>query len=177
MTEVKFFRNGHQIEVSDMTIQEIEIVNNVMGEMFFEILKKGNFKKPNQEVVAEQPKLVLDTKEEAPSEDLFKKSEVVEEKGCTGDSSNCPICGNGELAPEFLSDFSEALEELKEGSWVTRKAWLTQGANGHIELIQGNEGFDSFISYFDIDEQKHSPYTLTNDDILAEDWLLIDKKD
>lgn len=178
MTEVKIFRNGNQIEVSDMTVQEIEVVNNVMGEMFFELLKKGSTQRTRPEVTVEQPKLVLDTKEEAPTEDLFKESESAlkeEVAACTGNSSNCPICGNGDLPEEFLSDFSDALEELKEGSSVTRKAWLNQGANGYLELIEGNESFDSFISYFDNDENKSSPYTLTNDDLLAEDWLLIGK--
>lgn len=123
-----------------------------------------------KEAVAEQPDLFSQV--ETPIADFTK---IEEKSSCTGNPGNCPVCSD-EAPAEYFSDFSEALSEMKEGEHVTRKAWLVQGANGHIELVEENDIHDSFIAYYDNDTNKYVPYVLTNDDLLAEDWLLIKKE-
>jgi len=117
----------------------------------------------------------VEAKEEA-IPDVKEEPVMEEEKSqCTGDSTNCPICGE-----TLLIGFSEALEELENGGMATRKSWIDCGIDGHIsitpEIIDGEYKLESYLAFVDFESKTASPYTLTNDDILAKDWLLLEMK-
>ena len=117
----------------------------------------------------------VEEKEEA-GPDVKGEPMMKEEKSqCTGDSTNCPICGE-----TLLIGFSEVLEDLENGGMATRKSWIDCGIDGHIsitpEIIDGEYKLESYLAFVDFESKTASFYTLTNDDILAKDWLLLEMK-
>ena len=121
----------------------------------------------------------------------FDKKEVLEEEipvpHCTEDPTNCSLCNNGE---ELVVDFSGALDALKEGYRVTRKSWVEKGKQRYLYFVPaatypsrthvarqefGEEvPYSAYIALI-TDLGYVTPYTITNPDLLAEDWLVISK--
>ncbi len=75
--------------------------------------------------------------------------------------------------------FSYALELLKQGCKLFRRAWPDKGAFIRITIPKEEESMSIPYIYKNTMEMKHEglkgafPWTPTHDDILAEDWELL----
>jgi len=175
--QVRVIQNGQEIDIKDVNpnfIKEIGMKNPFLGLLLSTALLKS----------LEQEEIV-DTVENTPEEELFKKSEenIEDIAQCSGNPDTCERCGES-----VLNDFSDALEALKEGYKVTRKSWVIQGKSRYLYYVApgvypartnvAREEFGEEVPYsgyiaLKTDLGYVTPYTPTNPDLLAEDWLVI----
>lgn len=164
---VKIIKDGQEIDIKDLDKEfSNEVLENplIMGGLIRLLLKHSM---------------------------TFDKKEVLEEEvtvpHCTGDSTNCSLCNNKE---ELIVDFSGALDALKEGYRVTRKSWVEKGKQKYLYFVPAGtyptqtdaarQEFGEEVPYsayiaLRTDLGYVTPYTITNPDLLAEDWLVISK--
>ena len=91
---------------------------------------------------------------------------------------------------ELIVDFSGALDALKEGYRVIRKSWVEKGKQKYLYFVPAatypsrtdvaRQEFGEEVPYsayiaLRTDLGYVTPYTITNPDLLAEDWLVISK--
>ena len=157
---------GEKLDMASVTPEFIESVAETSPLMGM-ILTMAKLKHTISPKVEEKEETGPDVKGEPMMEE--------EKSQCNGDSTNCPICEE-----TLLIGFSEVLEDLENGGMATRKSWIDCGIDGHIsitpEIIDGEYKLESYLAFVDFESKTASPYTLTNDDILAKDWLLLEIK-
>lgn len=176
---VKIIKDGQEIDIKNL---DKDFLNNLLVTFLSQVgLKEDNelLKNPVEK-----------------EEDLFTKEDVnalqvIEEEvavpHCTGDPTNCALCNNRE---ELVVDFSGALDALKEGYRVTRKSWVEKGKQRYLYFVPAatypsrtdvaRQEFGEEVPYsayiaLRTDLGYVTPYTITNPDLLAEDWLVISK--
>ena len=166
---VKIIKDGQEIDIKDLDKEfSNEVLENplIMGGLIRLLLKHSM---------------------------TFDKKEVLEEEihdgmaQCAGVPTNCSLCNNGE---ELIVDFSGALDALKEGYRVTRKSWVEKGKQKYLYFVPAatypsrtdvaRQEFGEEVPYsayiaLRTDLGYVTPYTITNPDLLAEDWLVISK--
>ena len=158
---VKIIKDGQEIDIKDL---DKEFLNNLLTSFLSQVgLKEDN-------------ELLKNTVEEE-----------ISVPQCTGDSTNCSLCNNAE---ELIVDFSGALDALKEGYRVTRKSWVEKGKQRYLYFVPAatypsrthvaRQEFGEEVPYsayiaLRTDLGYVTPYTITNPDLLAEDWLVIFK--
>lgn len=84
---------------------------------------------------------------------------------------------------EVQTDFSEALEHLKNDGKVTRDSWVKEGLTSQwIRLVEpeGTSDFDYGMEnrpYLELKtyDDKLIPWVATQEDLLAEDWILLEE--
>lgn len=159
---VKIIKDGKEIDIKDL---DKDFLNNLLTSFLSQVgLKEDN-------------ELLKNTIEK----------EEIPVPHCTGDPSNCSLCNNGE---ELVVDFSGALDALKEGYRVTRKSWVEKGKQEYLYFVPAatytsrthvaRQEFGEEVPYsayiaLRTDLGYVTPYTITNPDLLAEDWLVISK--
>lgn len=159
---VKIIKDGQKIDIKNL---DKDFLNNLLVTFLSQVgLKEDN-------------ELLKNTVEK----------EEVAVPHCTGDPTNCSLCNNGE---ELIVDFSDALDALKEGYRVTRKSWVEKGKQRYLYFVPAatypsrtnvaRQEFGEEVPYsayiaLRTDLGYVTPYTITNPDLLAEDWLVISK--
>ena len=159
---VKIIKEGQEIDIKNL---DKDFLNNLLTSFLSQVgLKEDN-------------ELLKNTIEK----------EKVAVPHCTGDPTNCAVCNNRE---ELVVDFSGALDALKEGYRVTRKSWVEKGKQRYLYFVPAatyptrtdvaRQEFGDEVPYsgyiaLRTDLGYVTPYTITNPDLLAEDWLVISK--
>lgn len=176
---VKIIKDGQEIDIKNL---DKDFLNNLLVTFLSQVgLKEGN----------ELLKNPVEKKEDLFTKEDVNSLQVIEEEvvtpHCTGDPSNCSLCNNGE---ELVVDFSGALDALKEGYRVTRKSWVEKGKQRYLYFVPAatypsrtdvaRQEFGEEVPYsayiaLRTDLGYVTPYTITNPDLLAEDWLVISK--
>lgn len=77
-----------------------------------------------------------------------------------------------ELNYEKKGTFGWALQQLKKGNAVTRQNYLKKDAQCFIEPAYDDKNLLFFVM---IDRKQHDIFRPNTDDLLAEDWLLVDR--
>lgn len=188
---VRFFtQNGQEIDITQLNQEFMRefLSKNPFGLLILGTLQlasdalKGNLSDAPESVAEAKSPLLLAENTTSSDENLFNAGDAIlrEEPQCSGDPENCPICNPGIIESAFLSDFSEALEEMKNGEFVTRREWATTGVTGHLCIIPETTYAENFttgayIAFYDSEENTYTPYSPNNFDLMAEDWLLINK--
>jgi len=159
---IKIIKDGQEIDIKDL---DKDFLNNLLINFLSQVGLK------------EDDKLI--------EENLKKEEDAVPH--CTGDPTNCALCNNEE---ELIVDFSGALDALKEGYRVTRKSWVEKGKERYLYFVPAatypsrtdvaRQEFGEEVPYsayiaLRTDLGYVTPYTITNPDLLAEDWLVISK--
>jgi hypothetical protein len=183
---VKIIKDGQEIDIKDLDKDFVSqlLKRNPYGMLIMALLQLSSSVLENSEELEKE------------EEDLFTEKnvnslQVIEEEvavpQCTGDPSNCSLCNNGE---ELIVDFSGALDALKEGYRVTRKSWVEKGKQKYLYFVPAatypsrtdvaRQEFGEEVPYsayiaLRTDLGYVTPYTITNSDLLAEDWLVISK--
>ena len=159
---VKIIKEGQEIDIKNL---DKDFLNNLLTSFLSQVgLKEDN-------------ELLKNTIEK----------EKVAVPHCTGDPTNCAVCNNRE---ELVVDFSGALDALKEGYRVTRKSWVEKGKQRYLYFVPAatyptrtdvaRQEFGDEVPYsgyiaLRTDLGYVTPYSITNPDLLAEDWLVISK--
>lgn len=161
---VKIFKDGKEIDIKELDINFAKefFKDNPFGDLIMktlELAKKGVKENTN----------------------LFK-----EDLECSGNPLTCPLCGE-----DYLSNFEEALEALKNGKRVTRKLWIEDDKEVYLYFVKpaiypsrteaaktefGDEV--PYSGYFALRTELGyvTPYNFQHADLLAEDWLIINKQ-
>lgn len=189
---VKIIKDGQEIDIKDL---DKDFVSEILKNNKYGILLQNTLQLAAWALQLSQND--LDEKQPVEKEeDLFNDKavnalQVIEEEvsvpHCTGDPTNCSLCNNGE---ELVVDFSGALDALKEGYRVTRKSWVEKGKQRYLYFVPAAtypsrtdvaiQDFGEEVPYsayiaLRTDLGYVTPYTITNPDLLAEDWLVISK--
>ena len=69
-------------------------------------------------------------------------------------------------------DFSEALKAIKMGSMVSRLGWDGRNQWLAINLVSNNDPMTSSYIYIKTTEGRLVPWTPTQEDMLADDWMV-----
>ena len=188
---VKIFKEGQEIDINDL---DKDFVSEILKNNKYGILLQNTLQLAAWALELSQHDLDEEEVSEK-EEDLFTKEDVnalqvIEEENvshCTGDPTNCAVCNNGE---ELVVDFSGALDALKEGYRVTRKSWVEKGEQRYLYFVPAatyptrtdvaRQEFGDEVPYsgyiaLRTDLGYVTPYSITNPDLLAEDWLVIFK--
>ncbi len=74
-----------------------------------------------------------------------------------------------------MPDFSDVVRALKDGLCVTRDAWNGEGMPLELELREPNAKSEMTLPYiYMFTADKHLvPWTPSQTDILAEDWVIL----
>lgn len=185
---VRIFNGGKEITIEqlDKEFTSEFLKRNPFGGLLVATLKLigGMMKEASEELMKEEKPVLLlsEGKKEVTEENLFKEGDAILEENnktpqCSGNPDDCPVCGEN-----MLFNFSDALNSLKNDAKVVRKSWMGYLDVSYLMLIsegQTDIGMTSepFIAVVSNDETRFEPYIIQNDDLLAEDWLLIPNKE
>lgn len=155
---VKIIKDGQEIDIKNL---DKDFLNNLLVTFLSQVgLKEDN-------------ELLKNTVEK--EENLFTKEDV----------NALQV-----IEEELVVDFSGALDALKEGYRVTRKSWVEKSKQRYLYFVPATtclskthaatQEFGEGVPYsayiaLRTDLGYVTPYTITNPDLFAEDWLVISK--